>query len=58
MDSMQETYKAMMGIKLINERFDRIEELDADATIDTSTRVMLINIQLCHIDMILIKHEN
>ena len=58
MDSMQETYKAMMGIKLINERFDRIEELDADTTIDVSTKVMLINIQLCHIDIILIKHEN
>ena len=55
---MAKQYKAMMGIKLINERFDRIEELDVDTTIDASTRIMLINIQLCHIDMILIKHEN
>lgn len=54
---MQETYKAMMGIKLINERFDRIEELEADTTLDVSIKVMLINIQLCHIDLICIKHE-
>jgi len=58
MESMAETYKAIMGIKLINERFDRIEELDVDTTIDLSTKVMLINIQLCHIDCILSKHEN
>lgn len=57
MDSMHETYKAMMGIKLINERFDRIEELEADTTLDASTKSMIIRIQECEIDLICIKNE-
>lgn len=57
MESMHETYKAMMGIKLINERFDRIEELEADTTLDASTKNMLINIQECCIELICIKNE-